>query len=161
KILTIVEEGLQQDIPGRFSRDDALFICRERLLERALKMGAREADLVRSALDLPGAVVVPGGGWGAVPGRLGALPRGVLSVWLRVSPEAALERAAGQGDTRPLLRGPGPALERARELLSARLPAYRAAALHLDTEGRLPLEIADEISEILRRSDTPPRPSIE
>ena len=51
KTLTIVEEGLQQDIPGRFSRDDALFICRERLLERALKMGAREADLVMEIIE--------------------------------------------------------------------------------------------------------------
>jgi len=51
KILTIVEEGVQQSIPGRFSREDALFICRERLLERALKMGAREEDLVMEIIE--------------------------------------------------------------------------------------------------------------
>ena len=51
KILTIVEEGLQQSIPGRFSREDALFICRERLLERALKMGARGEDLVMEIIE--------------------------------------------------------------------------------------------------------------
>lgn len=51
KILTIVEEGIRQDIPGRFSRDDALFICREKLLERALKMGAREEDLIMEIIE--------------------------------------------------------------------------------------------------------------
>jgi len=118
-----------------------------------------EERLTREALDLEGVVVVPGGGWAAAAGRLDGLPGHVLSVWLRVSPEAAVARAAEDGDTRPLLRGPEPTLDRARRLLAAREPFYRKAALHLDTEGRVPLEVADEISETLRRGAPPPHPS--
>lgn len=110
-----------------------------------------EDRLTREALDLREVVVVPGGGWAAVPGRLGDLPARVLSVWLRVSPEAAVERAELEGDTRPLLRGPEPPLDRARALLAAREPHYAGAALHLDTEGRVPLEVADQILDYLRR----------
>lgn len=110
-----------------------------------------EDDLTREALDRREVVVVPGGGWAAIPGRLEGLPSGVLSVWLRVSPETAVARAAVEGDTRPLLRGPEPPLDRARALLADREPHYARAGLHLDTEGRLPLEVADQILEILRR----------
>jgi len=110
-----------------------------------------EERLTREALDRSGVVVVPGGGWAGVPGRLEGLPPRILSVWLRVSAEAAVARAAGDGDTRPLLTGPEPPLDRARALLAAREPHYAGAALHLDTEGRLPVEVADHILEILRR----------
>lgn len=117
-----------------------------------------EERLTREALDLTGVVVVPGGGWAAAAGRMEGLSPRVLSVWLRVSPETAVERAANQGETRPLLAGPEPVLEKARRLLALREPSYRRAALHLDTEGRVPLELADEISEILRRGTRLPRP---
>lgn len=45
KLLTIVEEGIQQHIISKFSREDGLFICREKLKERAIKMGAHEQDI--------------------------------------------------------------------------------------------------------------------
>jgi hypothetical protein len=45
KLLTIVEEGIQQHIISNFSREDGLFICREKLKERAIKMGAHEQDI--------------------------------------------------------------------------------------------------------------------
>lgn len=115
----------------------------------------REEDRrTRRALDLQGVVVVPGGGWAAVPGRMDHLPPHVVSVWLQVRPEAALERARREGDTRPLLSGSAHALENARGLLASREPYYRLAALHLDTEGHEPLELAGEIVEYLRRDET-------
>lgn len=105
------------------------------------------------ALDLTGTIVVPGGGWAALPGRMERLPAHVRTVWLRVTAESAVLRASKEGDTRPLL-GAGPtALDAARRLLAEREPYYRLADLHLDTEGRLPLELAGEILEFLRRRE--------
>ncbi|MDX9821003.1 MAG: hydantoinase/oxoprolinase family protein [Syntrophales bacterium] len=43
--LSIVEEGILIDIPSTFSRNDAVRIGRERLRDKALRMGAAEADL--------------------------------------------------------------------------------------------------------------------
>ncbi|MCK9274538.1 MAG: hydantoinase/oxoprolinase family protein [Syntrophales bacterium] len=44
-IATIVEEGLQLSISPKFSKADAIGICKEKLRERALSMGAAEEDL--------------------------------------------------------------------------------------------------------------------
>ena len=45
KVMTIAEEGLQKGIPGHFSREDALEVCREKLRERALQIGAAGEDI--------------------------------------------------------------------------------------------------------------------
>jgi N-methylhydantoinase A/oxoprolinase/acetone carboxylase beta subunit len=45
KILSIAEEGYRAAIPPRFSREDAIAIGREKLREKALRMGAKEEDL--------------------------------------------------------------------------------------------------------------------
>jgi len=42
KIMTIAEEGLQAGIPGNFSRENALEVCREKLRERAFQIGGSE-----------------------------------------------------------------------------------------------------------------------
>ncbi len=42
KIMTIAEEGLQTGIPGNFSRENALEVCREKLRERAFQIGGSE-----------------------------------------------------------------------------------------------------------------------
>ncbi len=43
--MTIAEEGIQQRIPERFTRGDAIVTGRRLLRERALRLGAREEDL--------------------------------------------------------------------------------------------------------------------
>lgn len=45
KVLTIAEDGYRMTIPPRFGREDAIQIGREKLREKALRMGAREEDL--------------------------------------------------------------------------------------------------------------------
>lgn len=115
----------------------------------------REEDRrTRRALDQRGVVVVPGGGWAAAHGRMESLPAHVVSVWLRVTPETAVVRAARDGATRPLLEEGEGRLDRVRELMEHREPFYRLATLHLDTEGRKPLELAGEILEHLRREQS-------
>ncbi len=51
KILTIVEEGLQTPIAHNFSREDAFSIGKEKLRERALKMGAKEEDIEMEVIE--------------------------------------------------------------------------------------------------------------
>ncbi|MDX1568450.1 MAG: shikimate kinase, partial [Longimicrobiales bacterium] len=43
-----------------------------------------EERVGRRLLELEGAVLATGGGWGAVEGRLEDLPGGTFSVWLRI-----------------------------------------------------------------------------
>ncbi|HYH83170.1 MAG TPA: shikimate kinase [Longimicrobium sp.] len=108
-----------------------------------------EAAATRDVAGLRGVVLSPGGGWITRPENLEALGPGTLSVWLRVSPEEAVRRAAGSPGERPLLAGPDP-LEAARRLLGARAPLYTRAALHVDTEGRPPAGVASVIEAEVR-----------
>ena len=50
---------------------------------------------------------------------------------------------------RPLLRGPDPE-RRLRELLAERAEAYEAIALKVQTGGKGPEAVADEVLELLR-----------
>lgn len=91
-------------------------------------------------------VLASGGGWPAALGRMDALPLGTLSVWLLVTPEEAVRRIRKEGPTRPLLSVEDP-VGRAKELLSDRERHYRRAHLHLETTGRTPTELAEEIEK--------------
>lgn len=97
-------------------------------------------------------VLASGGGWAAAPGRLEALSDDTVSVWLKVSPEAAVDRAGGGGD-RPLLAGPDP-LERARRLVQERSPRYAAADLEVDTDGLSPIVVTEKILALIERFKT-------
>ena len=119
----------------------------------------REAAVTDRLLREHGIVLATGGGWAAVPGRLDDLPDHVLSVWLRVGVDTALRRAAAAPGSRPLLAdrsdGDGPDRAAVEALLRQREPGYRRAALHLDTDGATPLEVADSIVNHLARRRTP------
>ena len=80
-----------------------------------------------------------------------------MSVWLRISAEEAVRRAARRPGTRPLLAGAEDPLRRARELLAEREPLYAEAELHLDTGSATPLEVADQILIHLRERMRPSR----
>lgn len=105
-----------------------------------------EEDVTRKTLEVPGRVVASGGGWGGVPGRVRDLDPSILTVWLQVTPATAVERARMDSHVRPLLAGRDP-VERARRLLEGRIPAYRDATLHLDSEAAPPERLALEIVE--------------
>jgi shikimate kinase len=108
-----------------------------------------EARATAELASRGGIVLSPGGGWITGAGNLEALGDATLSVWLLVSPEEAVRRAAAAPGERPLLAGPDP-LEAARRLLGARAPLYARAGLHVDTEGRSPREVASVIETELR-----------
>ncbi|MEN8143789.1 MAG: shikimate kinase [Gemmatimonadota bacterium] len=102
-----------------------------------------EADATRGLAPGCGTVVSTGGGWMARPELSGFWP-GAIRIWLRVSAGQAIARLAGQLAGRPLLAVPDP--ERAlRELVAQRLMHYQFAELWVDTDGRSPPQIVDEI----------------
>ena len=113
---------------------------------------ALEAEATARLAGRERLVLSPGGGWITNPALLESLGAGTLSVWLRVAPEEVLERSAAAPGERPLLRGPDP-LGTIRRLLAEREPLYRRAALAVETGGREPHEVVDEIvREVERRA---------
>jgi shikimate kinase len=110
-----------------------------------------EAAATREALRGQGVVVASGGGWPANPfADWPDLPPGTVSVWLRVDAGEAVRRARAQGPVeRPLLAGDDPGAA-AEELLADREAAYRQAAIHVDTGGRGPEEIAARLARAVR-----------
>lgn len=108
-----------------------------------------EAEATAGIGGRAGIVLSPGGGWITRPELLESLGPGTLSVWLRVSAEEAVRRAGAAPGERPLLAGPDP-LAAARRLLADREALYARAALHVETEGRAPDEVAAEIERAAR-----------
>ncbi len=115
---------------------------------------AREAAALRAALGArPAArVLACGGGILSREENRALLAARATVVWLRVPAAVAAARlgAAGAAE-RPLLDGADPAEARLAALESERGPAYGAAAdLTIDTAGRTPSEVAEEIHRALR-----------
>jgi shikimate kinase len=78
-------------------------------------------------------ILAPGGGWITQAEAVGLLrPPGRL-IYLRVRPEAALERLGPERASRPLLREGNP-LGRIQQLLLVRQAAYETADAVVDTE---------------------------
>lgn len=67
---------------------------------------------------------------------------------LNAAPETILERTS-RSKERPLLNVDDP-LSRIREMLAHRRPFYEKAGIMIDTNDKTPLEIAEEIVEILQ-----------
>lgn len=66
------------------------------------------------------------------------------TVWLRARPEEHFRRVVEQGDRRPMRGNPG-ALEELRRILDERAPRYATCELAVETSGRSPEEVADEV----------------
>jgi len=109
----------------------------------------REARVMTALLGQSRVVVATGGGWGARPGRLRALPQGTVSVWLRLSPDEALRRSLAQDLERPLLEVADPAAA-VRRLHEERAESYAQADLEVDTEGRTPEDVSARVLKIVR-----------
>lgn len=95
-----------------------------------------------------GGVVSLGGGAPLTPAIAEALAD-IRTVWLQVDVRNAVQRI-GLDEGRPLLAGGGLRATLIK-LLNARTPVYRAVARHaVDTNGREPDAIADEIVALLQ-----------
>ncbi len=92
-------------------------------------------------------VISAGGGLGAQPQNRETLKQMGDVIWLRVRPETVLKRLEGDM-SRPLLQGPYKE-QKVRDLLDERAPLYGAAAsFQVDTDGKTPLQIAEEIIKL-------------
>jgi shikimate kinase len=111
---------------------------------------ALEASVADRLLAERAVVLGSGGGWGAVPGRVGSLPAGTESFWLAVSAPDAIQRTSGEPGARPLLDRPD-ALQEASRLLAERDPFYRQARWTVDTEHSSVEDVSARIMEILKR----------
>ncbi len=105
-----------------------------------------EAAAVRRVSAVGGQVVAVGGGAVLDPDTVTAL-RATGELILLEAPPATLAARVGAGDGRPLLAGAAtPVLERLQSLRVERDAAYRAAAVTVvDTAGRTPTEVADDV----------------
>ncbi len=108
-----------------------------------------ESEVASGLLKEEEAVLATGGGWPAQPGSWEAVPDRTLSVWLRVSPGVAVQRASSEGLVRPLLLGERP-LERAVELLEQREASYGRAQVVLDSDEEDPAALATMIMKHIR-----------
>lgn len=115
---------------------------------------ALEAELTEDVVGRRGVVLAPGGGWITQAGLVQRLREGSLFVWLRVTAERVLERHRRQANVeRPLLAVEEP-LDEIRSILSAREPFYRTADVVVETDGRDPSDVANEVVATLpRRQD--------
>lgn len=102
-----------------------------------------ERKEMETALGSDPAIIAAGGGWAAQPGAMDGVSGRALVVYLRTRPDTATQRTEGEG-TRPLLIGENP-MERMRQLLKEREPAYLKADEKIDTDRKTPAQVATEV----------------
>ncbi len=110
-----------------------------------------ERDALRDVLARgEAAVVAPAGGVVNDATTWELLLERTTVVWLRASPEEHWNRVLGQGDRRPMAGNPD-AMAELRALLAARERLYGQADLIVETTGRTPAAVAEEVAAELER----------
>lgn len=104
-----------------------------------------ERKLTDELREFGNMVLAPGGGWVADPTVVALLRPPARMVYLRVKPETALRRLAGEAAARPLLNRPDPLGEMTR-LFEARKNAYQSADLEVGAEILTPEQVTNEIA---------------
>ena len=105
------------------------------------------AELVASDCPL---VIAPGGGWAAQPQNLDSVAGRALTVYLETTPTTAAVRARN-GVMRPLLGTDTRGYEgRITELHRTRQRYYSGCDVSVSTDGRTPVEVAQEVVELAR-----------
>lgn len=104
-----------------------------------------EADVIRRLSMMENTIISTGGGAVLRQENMDNLRKNGVIVCLTASPETILKRTSSNND-RPLLQVENP-LQKIKELLEFRRPYYEEADIMIDTEGKTPLEVAEEIIE--------------
>jgi shikimate kinase len=107
---------------------------------------ALESEVLAAAASRRRAVIATGGGAPAHPPNRDFFTRGDVVFHLRVSLENARKRA-GENADRPLLAQDEEAV---RRLYQGRQPVYQQLGQSVDTDGKTPSAVADEIMRLLR-----------
>ncbi len=115
---------------------------------------ALESEVLAAVVDRPRSVIATGGGAPAHPPNRAFFTRGDAVFHLRVSLEAARQRT-GENADRPLLAQDPEAV---RRLYQGRQPVYEELGQSVDTDGKTPDAVAEEILRLLRspRQNHPP-----
>ena len=92
-----------------------------------------ELRAIQNQLQQSPHVLATGGGAFCEPETAALLCENAIVVWLQASPDTLLKRI-GDTTSRPLLQT-GPPLEILHKLQAARVPFYRKAHIHLNTDG--------------------------
>ena len=95
-------------------------------------------------MPVSGTVLASGGGWAVSDKNWQIVPEDTLTVWLKVTPEVAFERAQKGGTVRPLLDN----IDGVKEfsmLLEQRQQCYARAKYTVDSEMGKPAELAQNI----------------
>lgn len=107
-----------------------------------------EADVIKRISDRQCIVISTGGGAVLRQENIDNLRKKGVIVCLSASPETILMRTSNSDD-RPLLQVEDP-MKRIKELLEFRKPYYEKADIMIDTEGKTPIEVADEIIQKIK-----------
>ena len=104
-----------------------------------------ETDMIKEVSRNNQVIISTGGGAVLKQENMETLRETGIIVCLMASPETILRRT-GSTDDRPLLHVENP-LEKIRQLMDFRKPYYEKADIVIATEGKTPLQIAEEIVE--------------
>ncbi len=107
-----------------------------------------ETGMIRKLANSRNTVISTGGGAVLREENMEALGTTGIVFCLYADPETIVARTSGSND-RPLLAVEDP-LAKIKELLKARMPFYEKAGIMIDTNGKTPLEVAEEIADIAR-----------
>lgn len=108
-----------------------------------------EREIVKRVSQENGAVIAVGGGAIVNPDNLADLKKKGVIICLKASPELILSRVERNSD-RPLLQVED-RIGKITELLEKRAPYYEKADFTVDTDGKTPEQVAEEILKIVRR----------
>ncbi|WP_333654172.1 shikimate kinase [Dissulfurispira sp.] len=104
-----------------------------------------ESNVIKRLSEIKNAVISTGGGAVLRQENMDNLRKNGVIICLTASPETILKRTSNNND-RPLLQVDNP-LQKIKELLEFRKPYYEKADIMIDTEGKSPIEVAEEIIE--------------
>jgi shikimate kinase len=104
-----------------------------------------ETEMIRKVSRRKNVIISTGGGAVMRQENMDILREKGVIICLDATPETIFRRTSSNSK-RPLLQVEGP-LRRIRELLELRRPFYQKADITIDTEGKTPLLIAEEVLE--------------
>lgn len=94
-------------------------------------------------------VLATGGSLVSEPATFERLLTMFFTVWLRANPEEHMQRVIAQGDMRPMADN-RESMSDLRRILEVREPLYARADATVDTSGRDPKDIAEEVLKFVR-----------
>ncbi len=107
-----------------------------------------ETEFIKKISKNKNIIISTGGGAVLKQKNIDVLRENGVIICLTATPDTILKRT-GKNHNRPLLQVDDP-LKKINELLEFRRPYYEKADIMIDTEGKTPLQIAEEIIEKIR-----------